>query len=36
MGRPARHRGAAMHVATTTRRPGDREYKTTLLRQSYR
>jgi len=25
-----------MHVATTTRRHGDREYKTTLLRQSYR
>jgi hypothetical protein len=25
-----------MHVATTTRRHGGREYKTTLLRQSYR
>jgi transposase len=36
MGRPVRDRGAAMHVATTTRRHGDRVYTTTLLRQSYR
>src|SRR5579875_1247088 len=36
MGRPARDRNAAMHVTTTRRRHGDREYTTTLLRQSYR
>jgi hypothetical protein len=35
MGRPARQSGA-MHVTTTTRRVGDREYKATLLRRSYR
>ena len=36
VGRPTRNRTAAMHVATTRRRHGDREYTTTLLRQSYR
>ncbi len=36
MGRPIRDRGSAMHVATTKRRHGDREYTTTLLRQSFR
>ena len=35
MGRPARQSGA-MHVSTTTRRSGDREYTATLLRRSYR
>ena len=35
MGRPARPTGA-MHVSTTTRRSGDREYTATLLRRSYR
>jgi transposase len=35
MGRPARQTGA-MHVSTTTRRSGDREYTATLLRRSYR
>ena len=35
MGRPARQTGA-MHVSTTTRRVGDREYNATLLRRSYR
>jgi hypothetical protein len=36
MGRHLRDRNAAMHVTTTRRRHGDREYTTTLLRQSYR
>jgi hypothetical protein len=35
MGRPVRQTGA-MHVSTTTRRSGDREYTATLLRRSYR
>ena len=35
MGRPARQSGA-MHVTTTTRRVGEREYTATLLRRSYR
>jgi hypothetical protein len=35
MGRPARQKGA-MHVSTTTRRSGEREYTATLLRRSYR
>jgi hypothetical protein len=35
MGRPARQTGA-MHVSTTKRRSGDREYTATLLRRSYR
>ena len=35
MGRPARELGA-MHVSTTRRRAGDREYTATLLRRSYR
>ena len=35
MGRPARQSGA-MHVTTTTRRSGDREYKAVLLRRSFR
>src|SRR5450631_3488723 len=35
IGRPARQSGA-MHVTTTTRRVGDREYNATLLRRSYR
>jgi transposase len=35
MGRHARQSGA-MHVSTTTRRSGDREYTATLLRRSYR
>jgi hypothetical protein len=35
LGRPARQAGA-MHVSTTTRRVGDREYNATLLRRSYR
>src|SRR4051812_16372803 len=35
MGRSARHSGA-MHVSTSTRRAGDREYSTTLLRRSFR
>jgi Transposase DDE domain len=35
VGRPARQTGA-MHVSTTTRRSGDREYTATLLRRSYR
>jgi hypothetical protein len=35
MGRPARQIGA-MHVSTTTRRVGEREYTATLLRRSYR
>lgn len=35
MGRPARTSGA-MHVTTTRRRSGDREYTATLLRRSYR
>jgi Transposase DDE domain len=35
MGRPVRQSGA-MHVSTTTRRSGDREYTATLLRRSYR
>jgi hypothetical protein len=35
MGRPARQTGA-MHVSTTTRRAGDREYNAVLLRRSYR
>src|SRR5579875_2767027 len=36
VGRSPRNRSAAMHVATTTRRHGERVYTTTLLRQSYR
>ena len=35
MVRPARQTGA-IHVSTTTRRSGDREYTATLLRRSYR
>jgi transposase len=35
MGRNARPQGA-MHVVTTSRRSGEREYTTTLLRRSYR
>ncbi len=35
MGRPARQTGA-MHVSTTTRRSGDREYQSVLLRRSFR
>jgi hypothetical protein len=35
MGRRSRQSGA-MHVSTTTRRSGDREYTATLLRRSYR
>jgi len=36
MGRHLRDRNVAMHVTTTRRRHGDREYTTTLVRQSYR
>src|SRR3954449_10352006 len=35
MGRLARHSGA-MHVVTNTVRRGDREYRSTLLRRSFR
>jgi len=35
MGRPARHDGA-MHVVINERRSGDRTYRSTLLRRSYR
>src|SRR3954468_10671433 len=35
MGRSARHSGA-MHVVTNTVRRGDREYRSTLLRRSFR
>ena len=35
MGRPVRQTGA-MHVSTTTRRSGDREYNAVLLRRSFR